>query len=186
MSAAPPGWYDDGQHGGALRWWDGVGWTEAYQSPTAAPLPRSSHRWLWGLLAGCAAFLAIVGVVTWLLVTVVFDATGGPRAAIAGFDRGWSTADCDLLRSVTTERLQQDAAWGGDICEAVEQDAPTYVIDVEQVRVSGDEATAQTRERWTTASGDYDEAYEYRFVRVDGHWLIDSYTPVDGDVSPVG
>jgi hypothetical protein len=33
MTATPPGWYDDGR--GALRWWDGVQWTEHVQTPDA-------------------------------------------------------------------------------------------------------------------------------------------------------
>jgi hypothetical protein len=35
MATTPPGWYDDGR--GALRWWDGVQWTEH----VAAPDPES-------------------------------------------------------------------------------------------------------------------------------------------------
>ncbi|MDZ8171788.1 DUF2510 domain-containing protein [Microbacterium xanthum] len=40
MTATPPGWYDDGH--GALRWWDGIQWTEhvhvAEPIETAAPV----------------------------------------------------------------------------------------------------------------------------------------------------
>lgn len=40
MASRPPGWYDDGR--GALRWWDGVQWTEHVQTPdaeSAVPAP---------------------------------------------------------------------------------------------------------------------------------------------------
>ncbi|MGA7147103.1 MAG: DUF2510 domain-containing protein, partial [Microbacterium sp.] len=31
MATTPPGWYDDGH--GALRWWDGAGWTAHVVAP---------------------------------------------------------------------------------------------------------------------------------------------------------
>ena len=45
MSATPPGWYDDGH--GALRWWDGLQWTEHVhvpEQPQAAPVPEAPER----------------------------------------------------------------------------------------------------------------------------------------------
>jgi hypothetical protein len=39
VPAPPPGWYPDGATG-ALRWWDGVRWTEARHDP---PGPRQSN-----------------------------------------------------------------------------------------------------------------------------------------------
>lgn len=39
---ASAGWYDDGQHPGQLRWWDGGSWTDQYSpSPSIAPAPPS-------------------------------------------------------------------------------------------------------------------------------------------------
>lgn len=37
MTSMPPGWYDDGR--GALRWWDGVQWTEHVATPDPEPAP---------------------------------------------------------------------------------------------------------------------------------------------------
>lgn len=41
MSVTPAGWYDDGQHPGQQRWWDGVQWTDQFQpvAPPAVPVP---------------------------------------------------------------------------------------------------------------------------------------------------
>jgi len=186
VSIAPPGWYDDGRHSGSLRYWDGAAWTEHTAVGSPPPPERAGRGWIWGLLAGCLGFLAVVGVGTWLLVTFALDAAAGPRGAIDAFDRAWAGGDCELLRSVTTEAYRTADVWDGDICAAIEADPPAYRIDVEEIRVSGDRALAVTRERWTTPDGAYDERYEYRFERVDGRWLIAAYAPIDGNVAPIG
>lgn len=43
MTTTPPGWYDDGH--GALRWWDGVQWTEhvAQPDPEASAAPTEAE-----------------------------------------------------------------------------------------------------------------------------------------------
>jgi len=43
MTTTPPGWYDDGH--GAMRWWDGVQWTEhvAQPDPVASPAPSEAE-----------------------------------------------------------------------------------------------------------------------------------------------
>ena len=184
MSDAPPGWYDDGRTPGHLRWWDGRAWGDTTRP--AGPPVRPSRGWIWGLVAGCLGFLVLVGAGAWLVVAVVLDATAGPRAAIADFDRAWSTGDCDLLRAVTTTAYQGEAQWDGDVCAALEDDAPVYDIEVIRVLVARDVAIAETRERWTTSDGDFDERYAYRFIHEDGVWKVDAYERVDGDVSPAG
>lgn len=41
MSTTPPGWYDDGN--GAMRWWDGQGWTEHTHVPASEPVVPVPH-----------------------------------------------------------------------------------------------------------------------------------------------
>ncbi|MBW9092362.1 DUF2510 domain-containing protein [Microbacterium jejuense] len=41
MTTTPPGWYDDGH--GAMRWWDGVQWTEHVAQPDPVPSPAPSE-----------------------------------------------------------------------------------------------------------------------------------------------
>ncbi|HWK20799.1 MAG TPA: DUF2510 domain-containing protein, partial [Microbacteriaceae bacterium] len=53
--AAPAGWYDDGQHPGQQRYWDGEQWTEHFHPPQLPPAPggapgpvrRSRRYWAW-------------------------------------------------------------------------------------------------------------------------------------------
>ncbi len=41
MTSMPPGWYDDGR--GALRWWDGLQWTEHVATPDPEPVPGAAE-----------------------------------------------------------------------------------------------------------------------------------------------
>ncbi|MBO9577989.1 MAG: DUF2510 domain-containing protein [Microbacteriaceae bacterium] len=187
MTSAPPGWYDDGQHPGALRWWNGVAWTDDYHpalgDPPAVAAPRRAV-WGWVLAASCVAFVAVAGLSAWGIVNAL-DQTRGPRETIAAFDRAWETGDCALLRSATTTSYQTGEEWEGDVCAWFVEDPADYDIEIQEIRVSGDHAVATTRERWTDPDGTFDEIYEYRFVRSDGGWRIDAYEPVDGDLTPV-
>ncbi|MBN9608960.1 MAG: scramblase [Actinobacteria bacterium 69-20] len=44
MTTAAPGWYSDPSGSGAVRWWDGVQWTEHVQQPAQA-LPGAATEW---------------------------------------------------------------------------------------------------------------------------------------------
>lgn len=88
MSTPEPGWYDDGQHPGRVRYWDGTAWTDHFASafplgerlpesiefdpdyrPQHAQFPRNRvPLWPWVLTGSCAVFLAAVYVITTLLV----------------------------------------------------------------------------------------------------------------------
>jgi uncharacterized protein YbjQ (UPF0145 family) len=43
MSETPrAGWYDDPEHPGQQRWWDGAAWAAPGKSPTGAPVPAGA------------------------------------------------------------------------------------------------------------------------------------------------
>lgn len=42
MTSTPPGWYDDGHR--ALRWWDGIRWTEHVATPAAPAVAEADER----------------------------------------------------------------------------------------------------------------------------------------------
>jgi hypothetical protein len=67
MSVAPPGWHPDPSNpGGALRWWDGLNWTDhthvaappAPAAPAKATLPAASTAWTSGSSTAGSSYLA--------------------------------------------------------------------------------------------------------------------------------
>ena len=68
----PPGWYDDPDHSGSLRYWDGATWTNHREPKPTPPMPKS---WVWILVALiCVAFmLVVVGQVVSHRMTDVFS-----------------------------------------------------------------------------------------------------------------
>jgi membrane protease YdiL (CAAX protease family) len=120
----PPSWYPDPWTPGAIRWWDGHGWTGHTARPTAAPpepfrtLPVVA-AWLGlvvtaGSLVGARLVLEVLGRFDWpilvyaLLVTVLGY---GPMVAYCWWaSRRWGTGS--LADDVGARVRWVDLAWG--------------------------------------------------------------------------
>jgi hypothetical protein len=115
-SGVTSGWYDDGQHPGKLRWFDGVVWTEHLADTTPATrgapalvgpakpngLPKLA---LWGIVGGAVVAVTVVVVTAASLVSAGSsvphaDAATGP--SLEAVDSGVSTSSCpaDLVGAV--------------------------------------------------------------------------------------
>ena len=92
-SVAPAGWYPDPSGSGALRYWDGVAWTEAFSQPSPAPAPpapasptprqpphQQARRWL-RIAAVVGVLVAAAGAA--LLAVLSFGVDRAPRAGTA-------------------------------------------------------------------------------------------------------
>ena len=108
---APAGWYDDGQHPGQQRYWDGERWTEHFHPPVAVPAPvppaqrpARTHRY-WAWLAPLLVVVVAGGTVLGLAVGGVFGGNDSPTNAISRLIAGANAYDCDAVLSASSVRL---------------------------------------------------------------------------------
>lgn len=98
----PPGWYDDPEHAGMLRYWDGTAWTPHRAPPPPARAASSStglsdigdwltqtFRGLWARRAPLAAVVVVSVIVSWLVSFVLVDALD----SLVFDDGDWSGVD---------------------------------------------------------------------------------------------
>lgn len=175
---APAGWYDDGR--GALRYWDGVAWTEhTHQPAVPAAKPRGGNvaPWVWWTSGAVLAVLLITVVSLTIATAMRPNPDADVRAAVAAFDDAWLTEDCDALWSVTTGDYRDDLAFY--VCEDfttrardVNAEYEDYYVWVSSVDVDGSAARVNALESFY-----YDDEYAehrvtYALVLDDGTWLV--------------
>ncbi len=190
----PAGWYDDGQHPGQHRYWDGTAWTDHYApapasapSPTAAspapppgPQPAASGRGrLWAWLAPVLAVVVAGGVVLGLWLGGVFGGGERPSDVLQRWAGAMSQRDCVVLFATTTPEFR--SAFVGDYATAAECQAendldPTAsaAFEVVSESVQGDGAGVVG-----ILTGDVGSAAGRQatltLIRLDGHWVVDTF-----------
>jgi len=125
---APAGWYDDGQHPGQQRYWDGEQWTEHFHPPvinqqpappapgTAGSRPRRYWAWLAPLLVVVVAGATLGG----LALGGVFGGDS-PTNAINQLIAGTNERDCDKILAATTTTLGESMR--DYYCGALDEDS---------------------------------------------------------------
>ncbi len=186
------GWYDDGH--GALRYWDGVSWTEhvATAAPTAAPASgkrKGMPVWGWVLLA-TSVFLIATAVVAIGVLAVVEHRKPmiAAEAVLDTYDAAWVNADCGALKESTTDALRSD--WGYDDCSVFVADATDfdegsrdYQTTISSTVIANGQLTVRTTESYTDVDGkEYTDEVTYTLIKDGDEWRIDSiHFASDGD-----
>lgn len=152
-----------------------------YGATPAGPLPPSQpsppapgkRKWLPWAIGGCGCLLVLAIVGTVVAVGLFIASGNSPKAAVENYAEAWSTGDCELLFSVTTEDFRE-----GLTCAEFESragdssDADLTVLDS---RTNGDEAIVVAR-----ASSDGESAQvSFRLVKEDGDWKVDGISSGD-------
>jgi hypothetical protein len=194
--AAVAGWYDDGQHPGQERYWDGAIWTEQYRpiapiapAPYVPAVPAKRRVSIWAWLAPLiVVVLAGIGVGVWLIVSALVGVVAGPTITVAEFNKAWNANDCNGVLATVTQAYDDNNS--GDTCDIVASehaDGIVYTSVAQSTDITNGSATVVTREQWTQADGTkFDELVEYQLVLQNGTWLIDSSSIQDGEATPVG
>ncbi|MGP9694130.1 nuclear transport factor 2 family protein [Brachybacterium sp. AOP25-B2-12] len=144
------------------------------QQPPAAPGKR---KWLPWAIGGCGCLVAVAVIAAIVAIALYVASGNSPKAAVEGYEKAWSTADCELLFSVTTEDFRR-----GLTCaefEASAGDDPTADLTVLDSRTQGDEAIVVARATPEDASDGDPVDVTFRLVKEDGDWKVDAVSSED-------
>ncbi len=172
---------------------------QPYAFPAATPQAKGMHPLaIVGIIVGALVF---IGVSAWVMIgssASLFSSSSDPQpaASAAPLDTGvrvpstpseavetyseaWDNVDCAALSAtVTTEYFDSKF----DSCTDFEQNAQgfldtldgLYNLVIDSVEESGDMATVETTETYTSEGTVYTEHWEYTLYSVNAGWQIDS------------
>lgn len=177
---APAGWYDDGQHPGQQRYWDGAHWTEHFHPPIvtqastpSAPRPARSGRY-WAWLAPVLVVVIAGGTVLGLALGGVFGGNDSPANAISQLIAGTNERDCDKILSATTVQLGESMS--SFYCGSVDEDseAETVAFQPTQTFATQRGATVLGILVQTGPDSTNSNCYAITTVIEQGRWRVDT------------
>lgn len=177
--AAPAGWYDDGQHPGQQRYWDGEQWTEHFHPPQLPPAPgeapgpvrRSRRYWAW--LAPVIVVVVAGGTVLGLALGGVFGGDS-PANAVDRLIAGVNERNCAQIIDATTVEL------GGSLasyyCSEVEPGDTVAMLSFRttQTILTGQGATVLGVLVQTERDMTHSDCFAMMTVIDRGHWRVNS------------
>ena len=185
---APAGWYDDGQHPGQQRYWDGERWTEHFHPPQVPPVPvpgggpgpgrRPGRYWAW--LAPVIVVVVAGGTVLGLALGGVFGGGDAPTSAVQRIVTAVNERDCVGYFSSMSQRMNMES---GGLSRAATCTSEAEFFGPAQTRVTfratqtiPTAAGATVLGVLSQSSGDssYTECYAVQTVREDGRWRVDA------------
>jgi pyruvate-formate lyase-activating enzyme len=130
-------------------------------------------------LVAATSVLFLVGCTTSPTTTSTDDFEGEERKVaqtVADLAEAGSAREAtDICGGVVADDLRETIAQGGSTCndemQKALEDVDGFDLEVKDVTVTGDEATAQVE----SADRDRRVRRTFRFVRVDGDWRISSF-----------
>ncbi len=164
--------------------------TPSASTPTAPYPVGPAKRKIWPFILGGGVLLLILIIVgVSLAVGALLSSTNGassPAATVIAFDDSFKRTDCALFQATTTTDFQNGYFTDGFTCDEWEPIATGlhdngvyhYTVVVNSTKISGDTADVTTSEKDTTPDDEQSYELDYRLVKGDNGWLIDSITNI--------
>jgi hypothetical protein len=171
-----------------------TGVTEPVVAPAgadyAAVAAVPGKRRIWPFVLGGAVLLLILIIVgVSLAIGAILNAVGdssSPSATVIAFDDSFKRTDCTLFQSTTTPGFQASYFDEGFSCDQWEPIAEGlhdngvyhYTVVVNDTKINGNSADVTTSEKDTTPGAEESYELDYRLLKSNGGWLIDSITNI--------
>lgn len=153
-------------------------------------LNAPTKRRIWPYILGGGVLLIILIIVgVSLLIGTILNAVGdssSPGATVLAFDDSFKKTDCAEFTSTTTADFQASYFDEGFSCDQWEPIAEGlhdngvyhYTVVVNDTKINGNAADVTTSEKDTTPGSEESYELDYRLLKSNGGWLIDSITNI--------